>query len=379
MEFLREAGLIVRRAEGRVTLEDALFSAIRDTVDLSASNTAVAFLGSSWAVAGTDGLIVVRNWERRTEVGRVQHPQAPPASMALLASGQLVTVGLDGIVRWWRVTDGALLTSMPTTTGLDRPRVAVSRSGSVLAVDGWGDEIEVFTADGSRRSRFRPGAQTGKANGERLDRFGGVLALSRSGALLAVGVGPTIEIWDTGSGALRRRLTGHEADVTGTKDYGGISYVSAGRISDLTFTRDERRLISAANDGVAKAWDLAAGEVVANFAGHGTIRENRNPIVTRSDVPLFFFFKALTSVALASNEQRILTTSEDGTARTWPFFPSLQALVSHVKSHVTRCLTPEQRRSSRLEPDPPEWCVEKRIWPYDDEQWQRWLRARRAR
>jgi hypothetical protein len=53
-----------------------------------------------------------------------------------------------------------------------------------------------------------------------------------------------------------------------------------------------------ANDGVAKIWDLATGEVVGSFEGHGAAL--RNPIgeITTADVPAVFFVRAATLAAL---------------------------------------------------------------------------------
>ena len=35
------------------------------------------------------------------------------------------------------------------------------------------------------------------------------------------------------------------------------------------------------------------------------------------------------------------------------------------KAEVPRCLTPEQRRSLFLAPEPPRWCIDMHKWPYD--------------
>jgi WD40 repeat protein len=62
---------------------------------------------------------------------------------------------------------------------------------------------------------------------------------------------------------------------------------------------------------------------------------------------------------------RILTASEDNTARLWEAFPDSQVLVDRVKAEVPRCLTPEQRERLFLSPEPPRWCIDMHKWPYD--------------
>ena len=60
------------------------------------------------------------------------------------------------------------------------------------------------------------------------------------------------------------------------------------------------------------------------------------------------------------------------------YFPDTQALVSHAKAIVPRCLTSEQRKAFFLPPDPPAWCIELEKWPYDAPTWKQWLADKRA-
>jgi WD40 repeat protein len=46
--------------------------------------------------------------------------------------------------------------------------------------------------------------------------------------------------------------------------------------------------------------------------------------------------------------KRIVTASQDGTARVWNILPDTQALVSAAKAIAPRCLTPAQRARTRL-------------------------------
>jgi hypothetical protein len=75
---------------------------------------------------------------------------------------------------------------------------------------------------------------------------------------------------------------------------------------------------------------------------------------------------------------RIVTGSEDGTARVWEVFPSGQALIDQAKALAPRCLTAAQRKLYHLGPAPPAWCVEMDKWPYYTARWKQWLADRRA-
>jgi hypothetical protein len=66
----------------------------------------------------------------------------------------------------------------------------------------------------------------------------------------------------------------------------------------------------------------------------------------------------------APHGDRILTASDDNTARQWEAFPA-ETLMDRVKAEVPRCLTPEQRERLFLTPEPPRWCIDMHKWPYD--------------
>ena len=79
------------------------------------------------------------------------------------------------------------------------------------------------------------------------------------------------------------------------------------------------------------------------------------------------------SAAFSSDGTRIVTASEDETARLWDLLPDGQALVSRAKTEIPRCLTPAQRKTFFLPSEPPAWCIEMAKWPYETPQWKQWL------
>jgi WD40 repeat protein len=72
------------------------------------------------------------------------------------------------------------------------------------------------------------------------------------------------------------------------------------------------------------------------------------------------------SAAFSPDGKRVLTTSSDGMVRLWGVFADTQALVSHTKTNIPRCLSAAQRNAFFLSPGPPQWCIELKKWPYHD-------------
>jgi hypothetical protein len=74
----------------------------------------------------------------------------------------------------------------------------------------------------------------------------------------------------------------------------------------------------------------------------------------------------------------IVTAPIGGTASVWDVFPDTQSLESAAKAAVLRCLTPEQRKTFLLPPEPPSWCIEMAKQPYNTPAWEQWLADKRA-
>ena len=113
----------------------------------------------------------------------------------------------------------------------------------------------------------------------------------------------------------------------------------------VAFSPEGTRVLTGSNDNTARLWEAATGKVVATLAGHaGAVR----------------------AVAFSPDGARVLTGSEDNTAQLWTVFKSAQDLINTVRTSVPRCLTPAQREAFHLGTPPPRWCYERNLWPFAD-------------
>jgi WD40 repeat protein len=90
------------------------------------------------------------------------------------------------------------------------------------------------------------------------------------------------------------------------------------------FSPDGRRVVTASDDRTARIWDLVTGQTILVLKGH----EERVRCATFSP-----------------DGSRVATAAFDGTVRVWDVSASTQALIA-------RCLTREQRENAFLHPEP---------------------------
>jgi WD40 repeat protein len=131
----------------------------------------------------------------------------------------------------------------------------------------------------------------------------------------------------------------------------------------VAWSPDGARIVTGSDDSTARVWESATGKELARLAGHGGDVNNAawSPLPPGDDGAVL-----------------IVTASADRTARLWRVFASTQDLVNAAKDHIRGCLTPARRKQYFLPEVPPLWCIERRLDPYDSDDWQDWLAARKA-
>lgn len=167
----------------------------------------------------------------------------------------------------------------------------------------------------------------------------------------------TAAIWSAIDGHLITRLQGHTRDV-----------------NSVAWSPDGKRVVTSSDDRTARVFQVADG-VDAVWGEIARVEGHDGPVA---------------DAAWNSHGSRIVTASRDGTVRVWlaggpneaasrpPGGWDTDALVESAKAAVPRCLTREQRQAYFLPPAPPDWCIERKLWPYHTDQWQAWGIARRT-
>ena len=115
-----------------------------------------------------------------------------------------------------------------------------------------------------------------------------------------------------------------------------------GQVTRMALSDRGRRIVTASNDGTARVWDMPTGAPI-DVLRHST--------------------KAVHVCGISADGRRIVTTSRDGTARLWHVFASTQELVDAAKVDLPRCLKAEQRQRFGLASAFPPWCVALSKWP----------------
>jgi WD40 repeat protein len=165
--------------------------------------------------------------------------------------------------------------------------------------------------------------------------------------------------WDTTLGSSPIKLKGHNGfikfvalsssghrAITGGNDNALIEWdlvsgqpIEAIGLSDqpefATLSPDGTRIVGWGSGHSARVWAAEGGMLLATLSGHS---------------------EGLTAASFSPTGDALITASSDGTARVWRLMP-LQKLIDNARaSHLSMCLTSEERRNSFLDPTPPKWC-----------------------
>ncbi len=274
--------------------------------------------GGRIVTAGDDGAARVWDAESGRELAVLAGPRGHLISASFDPSGRKVlTAGSDGRARMWNVRSGAgtvvarharslFLAEMSADGRLaltmdygGTVRVSASNSGrTVSELEGMafsarfspnGNSIVTTTIDG-------PAAVWDTRTGERTAQLVGHGAAVRSGAfspsgrlVITGGADDTARVWDAERGTTVAVLKGHRASV-----------------GEVAFTPDEQSVITGADDGSVRRWDVGTGVVLRGHRApravlHGTLGQ----------------LSSINSAEASPNGRMVVTAANDGTARLW--------------------------------------------------------------
>ena len=285
------------------------------------------------------------------------------------------------------------------TTSLDHSaRVWSVETGKQSVILGHGDVVTsaAFSPDGQRivtASDDNTVPIWDAQMGERIVTLSGRTAVySPDGRSIVTSDGDTARIWNADNGKLAMVLRGHRSRVTGavfspdgrsvltasddktarlwsagteTNTQMAVLVAHTGSAGRAVFSPDGRRALTASDDNSVRLWDAEAGRQIATFtrAGSGmaafspdgrlvAIPDNNTVVVRdantgeREDRIFQGHSAAVQSVAFSADGRRIVTASDDRTARVWDLQTGAQiaALTEHTAPVRSAVFSPDGLR-----------------------------------
>ena len=203
----------------------------------------------------------------------------------------VVTAGSDLTARLWVVDPGAAEEVYTTRPGGDGQAAAFGPEGDVLFTGGYAGVVRAWDLETDQIVRTYTVSATSTA---RYRDWVWSVDVSPDGALLAASGTPRmIRVFDTGSGRVVSTLRFPPGEGPGAP---GAADSLAGVTWAVEFSPDGALLATASQDGVARLWDPASGDLVAKLEGHDA---------------------AVDFVAFDPTGTRLISGSDDGTAQIW--------------------------------------------------------------
>ena len=280
----------------------------------------------------------------------------------------------------------------------------------------------------SQTTLFETGSWRKTANipGEMANMRG---AFNPHGHNLVSSLGKVAQVWDPETGKVLMKLEGHTDNINAAifgPEGRLILTVSADRTACVwdaasgkllvtlrnhprgaikgEFSPDGARVVTISEGGRAWLWEIASGKLIAELGRDKQYTDiifnpdgTKLSLIGSTTISEFDAVtgRALMSVALLSGRKAgldfvntpfdRLTTNDDRSViasqmnnTVWAMFWSTQDYLDAVELMLPRCLTLEERKAIGVEEEPPAWCIERAKWPFETNDWQDWLRFKRA-
>jgi len=295
----------------------------------------------------------------------------PVRSVAFSPNGHRVVTGsMDTTARLWDVETGQFIRSFTghaaTIWGVafspDSRRIVTASEDQTARV--WDAETAKVVSElfGHRETvfgaRFSPdGRRVVTASGDTTVRFWN----PETGELLGqLPRGHSAKVYSAEFSLDGRRIATAAADKT-VRVWDAETYTLIGKplhhndfVMSAVFSPDGRQILTGSLDKTARLWDVEPAEV----------SDELRRLEFAEPIGEFKSGEAVWSAAFSADGHRVVTASADHLARIWQVSARGQELVDQVKSSLLRCLTPAQRESFYLLPEPPSWCFQMDKWPY---------------
>lgn len=296
---------------------------------------------SKMIVTPSTGGAVISDIASGKEIARLAH-EGGVRSAVFSRSGQMLATtaggggpgGYKGEARLWTVPNGKLI-------------AALQHDDIVCCAAFSPDGALVVTASNDQKVRVW-NAATGKLEVKfEHDQKVVTAIFSPDGRSVATASGNVIGIWEVST---RRKLGNLVHDrtvsITGFGEPGKTSKPEGGLFGDVrgvAFSSDGLLLVTVAGE-VARLWAVGTGKELARFESKGD--------------------GLMLEAKFSPDGNGLITASANGTIRRKSVFTTTQSLVDYAKSRVPRCLSAAERKQYYLPETPPQWCMQRKLWPY---------------
>jgi uncharacterized repeat protein (TIGR01451 family) len=206
-----------------------------------------------------------------------------PGPIAVSSDGsKVLTASRDGSAKLWAVATGEVLQTF-AEPGVSIVAVALSPDGTTVLTGNW-EERAVVLWDAMTGDRIRTVPQSDRSFHIAFSPDG-TKFLTAGSSVVFGSPDTTAHLWEVATGEEIGRFTGH-----------------GDRVNAVAFSPDGSRVVTGSGDRTAKLWDAETRTVVRTF-GHP---------------------EAVDSVAFSAEGTRVLTGARDGIARLWNTITGLQ-------------------------------------------------------